>query len=441
MPTFAIHTLGCRANQADSQRLREILAGAGFREVPFGEPADVQVVNTCTVTREADRKSRQFLRRALRRGGRVVATGCSVADRGGNSPAPRRRREGTGPRLPGAVLRLPPDRREAILDMLGAAGCPDTRAVEAEVRRGRTRALLKVQDGCDQFCTFCIVPYVRGRSRSQPPGRVFREARRLEARGYREIVLTGIHLAAWGRDLPGRPDLADLLEGLLEATSTPRFRLSSIEPQGFPTRILELMGRQPRRLCPHLHLALQHASDPLLKRMRRGYTRARYEALAERFMTTVEGACLTSDVMVGFPGESEADFEELLRFVGRIPFYRLHVFPYSIRPGTAAARFSGRVEPAVVRERMRRLLALAEQRRLEFLRRFEGSRRRVLVEGVAGPGRVRGLTDNYLPVIFPGRPDLSGNLVTVELGPLRGGALTGRLVGEDFPSPGDNLAS
>lgn len=421
MPSFSIQTLGCRANQADSEQLRQILLSAGFSEVRPGQPADCAIVNTCTVTGEADRKSRQVLRRAGRQAPTVVATGCAVADRGGLRA------------LPGAVLRLPPDRRESLLELLGAQGCPSAGLVEGEARQLRARALLKVQEGCDQFCSFCIVPYVRGRSRSTPAGALVAEARRLEAAGYREIVLTGIHLAVWGRDLEGSPDLGDLLDALLEGTSGIRLRLSSIEPLSFPRGILDRMAQRPDRVCPHLHLALQHASDAVLERMRRGYTLAEYDELVRHFVERVPGACLTTDVMVGFPGETDADFQALLAYLRRAPFYRLHVFPYSPRAGTAAARFSGQVPEEDKKRRSEAVIRLGERKRLAFMRSFRGSVRPVLVERLGDrPGEVVGTTDNYLSVAFRGGAPLLGRTVPVLLERTRGEELVGRAVGEEF---------
>ncbi|MGE0488292.1 MAG: tRNA (N(6)-L-threonylcarbamoyladenosine(37)-C(2))-methylthiotransferase MtaB [Vulcanimicrobiota bacterium] len=422
-PTFAIHTLGCRANQAESERMRDILVSAGFAEVAFGQPADCQVVNTCTVTREADRKSRQMIRRALRLSPTVVATGCAVADRGGVK------------NLPGTALRLPPERTEELLSLLGAERCPATELVERETLATRTRALLKVQDGCDQFCSFCIVPYVRGRSRSRPVAEVVEEARRLEQQGYQEIVLTGIHLSIWGHDLEGAPDLADLVEAILTATERPRIRLSSVEPDRFPARIFELMTQASGRLCPHLHLVLQHASDVVLERMRRGYTLAHYRGLVDEFFQRVPDACLTTDLMVGFPGETDQDFACLMDYVRQTPFYRVHVFPYSLRPGTTASKFSDQVEPAVKNHRRDRLLRLVEKKRVEFLRANYGRTARVLVETVERPGWVKGVSHNYLNVAFRGGPRLLGRTLDVRLERRRKDLLVGSLVGEDFPRP------
>lgn len=420
MPTFAIHTLGCRANQSDSQRLREILCSAGFEEVDFNQPADCKIVNTCTVTREADRKSRQVIRRALKLSQTVVATGCAVADRGGLG------------KMPGAALRLPPEKRDEILALLGAEACPAGVEVARSLPQNRTRALLKVQDGCDQFCSFCIVPYVRGRSSSQPIEAIVKEAQRLEAQGYQELVLTGIHLAIWGHDLEKNPDLSHLVEALLENTKRVRIRLSSVEPDRFPLRLCQLMAQYPQRLCPHLHLVLQHASDRVLDRMRRGYRLADYQKIVETFFEQASNACLTSDMMVGFPGEDESDFRVLLDYVRRTPFFHLHVFPYSLRPGTTASKFADQVPPQLKSERRDRLLRLAERKKIEYLRSCYGQTLEVLVEKCVRPGWVRGVAANYVPVEFRGGPPLAGRLVKVQVERRRGGVLRGRAVGQEF---------
>ena len=376
--------------------------GAGFQQVPFGTPADCQIVNTCTVTREADRKSAQFVRRAERTGGVVVATGCGVAARGGL--------KGVG----ASVLRLPPDQRDDILALLGAEDCPSALSLEKTLRHKRARALLRVQDGCDQFCTFCIVPYVRGRSRSLSAAQLLERVIKLQAEGFQEIVLTGIHLSAWGHDFSQR--LSDLLGFLLRSTSGVRFRLGSVEPDLFPREVFHLMLEYPERLCPHLHLVIQHASDRILEKMHRGYTLAHYDSLVTEFVESVPGACLTSDVMVGFPGEEEADFAILRDYIARTPYYHLHVFPYSSRPGTAASKFAGQVSSELKQARRDQLIRLGEQKRRQFQKASLGQRRHVLVEACSpSRGWVEGTADNYLAVRLRGGSALIGKIVQVEL--------------------------
>jgi threonylcarbamoyladenosine tRNA methylthiotransferase MtaB len=402
-PTFSIATLGCRANQADSDRLRAILVSAGFEESPFGRPVDCAVVNTCTVTAEADRKSRQMLRRALRvipDGAQAIATGCAVAERGGLKS------------LPKAALRLPPDRREDILSLLNVEACPG-REPETAVST-KTRALLKVQDGCDQFCTFCIVPYVRGRSSSVSIEEAVRRAVEFEKEGYQELVLTGIHLSIWGHDLEGKPDLADLVAAILKATDQVQIRISSVEPDRFPLRLIDLM-ESDSRLCPFLHLVLQHASDKLLDRMHRGYNLAVYEQIVQRFFSRVPTATLSSDIMIGFPGETDQDHKTLMEFLRRTPYYHLHVFPYSVRPGTAASKFSDQVKPETKKERRDQVLRLASKLKVRSLRSMKGRRITAIFEKEFKPGWYKGTTLNGMSVVAKAGPAVLSKRVPVRI--------------------------
>jgi threonylcarbamoyladenosine tRNA methylthiotransferase MtaB len=412
---FSISTLGCRANQADSARLRAILLSAGLEERPAGEPVDCAIVNTCTVTVEADRKSRQLLTKALRvipEAGQVVATGCAVAGKGGLK------------QLPGAVLRLPPEQRESLLTLLKVEACPGREADPAVHRT--TRALLKIQDGCDQFCTFCIVPYVRGRSQSVPIDEVVAQAVALEAQGYGEIVLTGIHLSIWGHDLPGNPDLSHLAAAILGATRSVRLRLASVEPDRFPLALLDLMADQPR-LCPYLHLVLQHASDRILEKMHRGYTLASYSRIVEEFFAKVPQATLSSDIMVGFPGETESDFAALVRYLRATPFYHLHVFPYSSRPGTAASKFSEQVPGEVKKRRRDIILRLGERKKVEALRAMIGAVTTVVFEGDHRPGWLKGTTHNGMTLVAKAGPVLRKRQAQVTVTRRLGANLVGQV--------------
>lgn len=388
--TFSIATLGCRANQADSERMRAILVGAGLEERPFGQEVDCSVVNTCTVTSEADRKSRQILRKALRvlsPEGKAIATGCAVAQRGGLK------------KLPTNALRLPPDKRETILELLNVEGCPGrTDPVSA-----KTRALLKIQDGCDQFCTFCIVPYVRGRSKSFPIDEVVRQAVSFEQEGYQEVVLTGIHLSIWGHDLEGEPDLSHLVRAILEATTTLQVRISSVEPDRFPLTLIDLMSENPR-VCPYLHLVLQHASDKILDRMHRGYNLATYRTIVNRFFRKVPLATLSSDIMIGFPGEDEQDHKILMNYLRATPYHHLHVFPYSSRPGTAASKFKDQVGPDLKKQRRNDVLALSKKLKIKSLRAMYGKSADVIFESQFKPGWFRGTSVNGMSVIGKAGP-------------------------------------
>ena len=415
-PTFHIETLGCRVNQYDEEMLRREFCMRGFREVGADEQADVYVINTCTVTQVADKKSRQIIRRALRANpdARVIATGCAV----GNESAR------TG-RISSRVIQVSNKQKERLLDVvrseLPAHHARDARRVEG-APQGRARALLKVQDGCNQMCTFCIVPFVRGRARSKSPDEVLAEARAWVAAGYRELVVTGVHVGWYGRDLDGW-DLGRLMHVLSRSSGAARVRLSSIEPADFPMGMLDTMETDGV-ICPHLHLALQHASDGVLERMRRGYTLAHYDGIVAEFTRRFPDGALTADVLVGFPGETEAEFETLCAYLASRPFAHLHVFPYSVRPGTAAARMGGRLADDVLQARMERVLVLGRDKERAFRERFVGHDLQVLVEEAAD-GRCRGTTPNYLTVEFEGPPSQVGNIVTVRavtLGPtgLRG---------------------
>lgn len=419
-PTFHIHTLGCRVNQYDEELLRRELGMRGFREVAFDERADVYIINTCTVTHVADKKSRQLIRRALRANPQasVIATGCAVSNK-----------KALGLSVSEHVLQVSNKHKERLIDLVRAHLPPhherDERAA-ATTRQARARSLLKVQDGCDQFCTFCIVPFVRGRARSKSPHEILAEARGFVAAGSREIVVTGTHVGCYGRDLTPAWHLGRLMRLLAEESGAPRIRLSSIEPADFPMDMLETM-RESSVICPHLHLALQHASDRVLSRMRRGYTLAQYDAIVAAYLARFPDGALAADVLVGFPGEDDEDFALLEDYLASRPFAHLHVFPYSVRPGTAAARMPARVSDDVMRGRMDRILALANDSARAFRSRFVGRTVRVIVEEEVA-GRFAGTADNSLSVQFDATRPQIGTIVDVQIQSVTQDGVQGRLV-------------
>ncbi|MGM9991243.1 MAG: MiaB/RimO family radical SAM methylthiotransferase [Candidatus Bruticola sp.] len=437
MATFSILTLGCRANQSDSERIGEILKSNGFVQVPANEPADLGIVNSCTVTAEADRKAGQMVRRLSKVCSLVMVTGCGAAAKGGLI---------TKRMLNHNVIVLPPNKREQILEYIPVIDIKDkelciNNSIENNCINNkcdnfietmqnsvmhRTRALLKVQEGCNHMCTFCIVPMVRGPLTSYQPEQLITQVHKLCSEGYKEIVLTGTHLALWGRDSSskrksreaGRPEqnFADLLEVLIKNSEGVRFRISSIEPMSFPERIIELMISYPERLCPHLHLVIQHASDKILAAMHRDYTLAQYDALAEKFLHQVPGACLTTDILVGFPGETEEDIDILTGYLQRRRFAHLHVFPYSRRQGTAAADFANQVDEQVKKDRVRKIIKLGEESAQNVYDSFIGTLRPVLAERPsARPGFLLGTADNFLNVEFSGNISDIGKIMTVEI--------------------------
>ena len=430
-PAIAFANLGCRLNIAESDALAARFVAAGYRVVPTTDPADVVVVNTCTVTGQADRKSRNAVYRAARTGAGtgtrplVVATGCYVTAQGGVACD-----------LPGVDYAVDNDRKSRIFDLVAAhlAGevvdPADLPADPFGYRPGaqplHTRATIKIQDGCDNFCTFCIIPAVRGRAQSRPAGDILDEARRLLDEGHRELVLTGVNI---GRYRWGEWSFSRLLEELLYLPGEYRVRVSSLEPDPLDDRFIELTGHE--RLCPHLHLCLQSGSDRVLLRMRREYDVDRYLDLVDRIRTVWSRrgvpAHFTTDVMVGFPGETEADFARTAAVCETVGFGHIHTFRYSPREGTRAARLPGAVAEPVKAERSAAIRALAAAGRRRLAQCFTGHRQRVLVEQVDG-ALATGYGESYLRIQFPatGRRPQPGEWYPV--------TVTG-------PLPDDNLAA
>jgi threonylcarbamoyladenosine tRNA methylthiotransferase MtaB len=411
-PTISVASVGCKANREEMECLVSRLVDGGFRLVPFGQAADVTVVNTCTVTAAGDVDSRKAVRRAAVRDGRLIVTGCLA-----------QREPGSVAAIDGVSLVLgnaeKADLAERILREAGRAGTPPASARTAahievgadptlpsfpehgRARDGRrTRGVLKVQDGCDGACGYCIVPSVRGASRSRPLADCRAQARVLTESGHREVVLTGINTAAWGRDLPGRPVLPDLVEALAEVPGLTRVRLSSLEPREIGPRWLERLAACPR-LCPHFHLSLQSADPGVLERMGRPVAPGGPEALVAEMQRLLPDSAIGCDLVVGLPGETEEAFARTLRFAEEQPLAYLHVFAFSPRPGTAAATMKDAPPEAVRRERSARLRAVGARRRAEFASAQVGTVLGVLPERRCGPGRGQGLSGNYLRLRFP----------------------------------------
>ena len=389
VPTFRIATLGCKANQYDSQRLAEALTALGFHEAGDSAPPSVLVINTCTVTQAADRKSRQLASRALREhpGSRVFVTGCYATAQ----PEALRGMDGVS----GVFGR---QEWNEMLEAVAGASLPEAVRLRGDFGiagfRGRTRALLKVQEGCDFGCAYCVVPRVRGRPRSRPLSDVLSEARRLLDCGFREIVLTGIHLGLYGRDMGEGVELADAVEQVASLPGLGRLRLSSLEAPELSERLLRAM-KHPA-VCAHLHLPLQSGDDGVLSRMKRRYTAGEFLATVDAARAHLDRPAITGDVIVGFPGETHDDFENTLRTCQDVGFTRLHVFPFSPRPGTVAAKLGGTVQMAVVRERCARLKDLADALAVQWARSFVGQRERALLEDARLGGELVGYTDRYV---------------------------------------------
>lgn len=412
----ALTTLGCKANQYDTEGIAALFRERGYEVVPFPGPAEIYVINTCSVTEEAVRKSRRLARRAHRANPEavVVVTGC-YAQTGGEEVSS----------LPGVALVVGPQDRGRLVELVedylrdrrprrlvrppGAE--PGFVDLPAAAFAEHTRAWLKIEDGCEQFCTYCQVPLARGPVRSLPLPRLLAQARLLVEAGYRELVLTGIHLGCYGRDLGDGTDLARAVEAMEDLPGLARFRLGSIEPNDFSPRLVEALAAS-RRLCPHLHIPLQSGADEILARMGRPYRTVDYAALLAELRRAIPGLAVSTDLIVGFPGETEERFAETMAFLEEMGFSRLHVFPFSPRPGTPAASFPEQVPRPVREARTRTAIALGQRLALRFHRTLVGRELAVLVEEWEG-GVCRGLAGEYVEVRFPSGADRRNQLLKV----------------------------
>lgn len=405
--TVAFYTLGCKVNQYETQALREAFAARLFAEVGFDEPADAYVINTCTVTAVADRKCRKAIGAARRRNEQAVIAVCGCYSEGFRTEVEALPGVGVvvgnaGKETLAEAVLSEVQRRVEAGTLIPVAGRDQTASKSPSPR---ARALLKIQDGCNRACSYCIVPRVRGPQRSRSLPEVVAEAERLVGEGYREIVLTGIRLGAYGHDWPDRRSprwkpLVDLLHALAAVEGLRRLRLSSILPLDVSPALFQAMA-DLSPVCPHLHLPLQSGDEEVLRRMRRGYRPGRFAELVRQAREARPDLALTTDVMVGFPGETEEQFQNTLRFAEEMRFAKIHVFPYSPRPGTEAAAMEGQIPFAEKERRAAALLELAARLSEEFYRQQVGREVEVLVETVQN-GVATGFTDNYVNVRLAG---------------------------------------
>lgn len=430
MAKAAFCTLGCKVNQYDSQAMLERLMDDGYQPVAFSDKADVYVVNTCTVTGTGDKKSRQMIRRAAKQNpdAAIVVTGCLA------------QREAEKLLLPGVRLVIGTQRRAEIAELLQKALSQEEPIIAVEplagkvpfeklsVRgsEGHTRATLKIQEGCRNFCAYCIIPSVRGPLRSRPLDEIRAEAQRLGAAGFKEIVVAGIHLASYGLDLEEDVSLADALECIHCAEGVERIRLGSLEPVVVTDEFVARLQTMPK-ICPHFMLALQSGSDTVLKRMGRRYDTAQYLAAVEKLRAAFPDAALMTDVMTGFPGETEEEFAQTEAFLRRVGFSRIHVFPYSEREGTRAAVMPGSVPKAVREARALKLIAIGRETEEAYIRRFAGRTVQVLFEQPC-EGGMEGYTPEYVRVVADGAP---GALETVRIEETCADMAKGKIVREE----------
>jgi threonylcarbamoyladenosine tRNA methylthiotransferase MtaB len=409
-PRFKLFTLGCKVNQYETQEIRERFLDAGFKEASRNKKADIYIINTCTVTQKADRESLYHIHRSHREnpGARIVVTGC-LAEL--DSSAIKRE--------PGVMLVVKnKDKNKIISKVLQRSIDP---AAGISYFKGHTRAFLKVQDGCNNFCSYCKVPLVRGLSRSKPLAGIIEEARRLVSSGYREIVLTGICLGSYGKDLRPEDSLVHVIDALEKIEGLWRIRLSSIEAKDVTDTLIEKMAAS-KKLCRHMHIPIQSGDDDILRGMRRKYTRQDYIRLISRLKKAVPGIAITTDVLVGFPGEQERHFRNTLDLVEMIIPLRTHIFPFSARRGTQACSLKNLVPPDTVKDRIMRVQKAADQCTMKFQKRFLRKTLPVLIESPAkgSPGYWDGYTDNYIKVRCRSSKSLKNRLIPLHLAKVQG---------------------
>lgn len=437
MRKIAFYTLGCKVNQSDTASMEGIFRRAGYEVVDFGSPADVYLINTCVVTNTGQRKSRQIINRAVRHNplSLIVVTGCYP------QTAPEEVRAIAGvdviignqerARIVELVEQALENKQTEILDNVQKMTV-DTKFEELGVgtETDKTRAFLKIQEGCNQYCTYCIIPYARGPLRSRSLESIRSEVAKLVEAGYKEVVLIGIHLGCYGKELAKEGKhitLYDAVQAVLSVEGMCRVRLGSLESVEVEPRLLELMANEPR-LCKHLHLPLQSGCDKILQAMHRPYDTARFTQLLQQIRAQVPDVAITTDIIVGFPGETEEDFATTLAFAEKCGFAKMHIFPYSKRKGTPAEKMPNQVDEAVKGERAARLSAVDEKLHQAMLKQMVGKTEEVLFEQPVDAVHMEGLCGPYLRVVVPGTSELANTIAQVKITGIVDDWLTGEIV-------------
>ncbi len=429
MKSVALLTLGCRVNQYETEAISEAFINDGYKVVDFEEAADVYVINTCTVTSIGDKKSRQMIRKAKKRNpeGVVVVAGCysqvapdEVAGIEGVDII-----VGTSGKsnIPDMVREYLEDRNQ-INQVQNIMDVRKFEEMEIDEYQDRTRAFLKVQDGCDRYCSYCLIPYARGHIRSRSPENIILEVEKLAANGFKEIILSGIHVASYGKDI-GNITLTDIIEKISKIEGIERIRIGSVDPTFFDDTTVNRLSRIGN-LCPHFHLSLQSGCDDTLKRMNRHYTTAEYKAIVEDLRNNIPDVSVTTDIIVGFPGETEEEFETTYSFLEGLQLSKMHVFKFSPRKGTRAAIMDNQVDPVIKDRRSHMVIKLDEELENRFINSFIGRELSVLFEETK-EGYAYGYTENYIRVRVPSDEDLSGKILLVGLSSCTGEMANGKL--------------
>jgi threonylcarbamoyladenosine tRNA methylthiotransferase MtaB len=432
---FFITTLGCKVNQYESDAIAQHLRGSGCAFVLREEKADLCIINTCAVTQKASMQSRQAVRQAIRSnpGARIIVTGCYAQ----TEPDEIRKIKGVHDIIGHADKHKIP---ELILSIEKKAGPSpalirrniflehDFKQIPATVLANRTRQFLKIQDGCDTFCTYCIVPYARGRSRSMPLENILENIKQLKQAGYHEVVLTGVHLGAYGLDLSPPASLTELLIRIHKSKTIDRVRLSSIEPLELTDDIIKLVA-ETDSFCHHFHIPLQSGDDLILKKMHRPYTRSFFKDLVIKINKSIPDAAIGVDILVGFPGETEKAFENTYSLIEELPITYLHVFPFSPRSGTPASGYQHKVPSEVIKARCQKMRVLGNGKKRDFYKKIIGAKVEVLIEGKRdrSTGFLKGITSNYVPVLVKGDDDLENTMVQVVIDRLNNNTVFGTL--------------
>lgn len=430
MKTAAFYTLGCKVNQYETEAVTELFCDDGFCVVPFNEKADFYIINTCSVTSMSDRKSRQIIRRAKKTNpdSVIAVMGCysqtapdEVLDIDGVNLV-------LGTKDKGSILNLIKtlDKSSKLNAVTSVKDNHEYEDLTVKRTQDRTRAYIKVQDGCSQFCSYCIIPYARGPVRSRPEKDVIKEVRTLAKAGYKEVVLTGIHIASYGKDLENT-SLAELLCKVDKIDGIKRVRLSSIEPMTLNGEFVEAI-KGCNKLCPHFHISLQSGCDATLKRMNRHYTTAQFEEIVTGLRNAFSDCAITTDIMTGFAGETDEEFSQTLEFVNRIGFAEAHVFQYSQRRGTPAARRPDQVAPETKEARSKIIIDATNKSRDKFLKSHIGKKAEVLFETRTNDGLYEGKTANYITVHAQSDTDIRGKFCTVLLENAKNGIMFGKTV-------------
>lgn len=433
MKKVAFHTLGCKVNQYETQAMTEMFEKAGYLVVVDTEFADVYVINTCTVTNVGDKKSRQFIRRVKRNNPHAViaVVGCYA------QTAPKEVLE-----VEGVNVVIGTNDRNKIVELVESCNVDEKINMVDDIMKvkefeemsvkdikEKTRAFLKIQEGCNQYCSYCIIPYARGPIRSRKKSEIIKEIRNLVDHGFKEVVLTGIHVASYGKDLKEKNALLEILKEVNKIEGLERIRLSSLEPTLFTDEFLHELSKVSK-LCEHFHLSLQSGCDGILKKMNRKYTTAEYSEIVKKIRQVYPKVALTTDIIVGFPGETDEDFQETYRFVEEIAFSSIHVFKYSPRKGTPAASFKGQVDGKAKHIRSEKLIALGGTLQKDYYQQFIGSVKTVLFETLSKEkkGYIEGYTDNYLKVLAQGDITIEGKLENVRLNSFHRDYIIGEII-------------